>query len=139
MSKQINTANSSPSEIKHGRENGTEVIKKRKLYKITQEQFQTILEGRIEKKISESLSFKSDEDKIAFIKPGNILTFKTKLPGFPMGQIAIAKIHKSKAGKIKLSNSFGTETPWFASKTELLQAVDWDWMQKNIIMKNETK
>ncbi len=139
MSTENNTANPSPPEVKQGWNNGTEVTIKRKRYQVTEEQFQDILERKIEKKLTESLSFKTDEEKLAFIKPGNILTFKTKLPGFPMGQIAIAKIQRTKAGKIKLTNPFGTETPWFESETELVEAVDWDWMQKNIITRDETQ
>ena len=137
MSTENNSTNSSPPEVKLGWKNGTEVTIKRKRYQVTEEQFQAILESKIEKKLSESLSFKTEEEKLAFIKPGNILTFKTKLPGFPMGQIAIAKIQRTKAGKIKLTNPFGTETPWFESDAELLQSVDWDWMQENIITKDE--
>jgi hypothetical protein len=137
MSTENNTANSSPPEVKLGWGNGTEVTIKRKRYQVTKEQFQAILEKKIENKLLESLSFQTDEEKLAFIKPGNILTFKTKLPGFPMGQIAIAKIQRTKAGKIKLTNPFGTETPWFVSDAELQQAVDWDWMQENIITKDE--
>ena len=137
MSTENNTANPSPPEVKLGWNNGTEVAIKRKRYQVTEAQFQAILERKIEKKLSESLSFQTDEEKLNFIKPGNILTFKTKLPGFPMGQIAIAKIQRTKAGKIKLSNPFGNETPWFESDAELLKAVDWDWMQRNIITKDE--
>jgi hypothetical protein len=137
MSTENNTANSSPPEVKLGWNNGTEVTIKRKRYQVTEEQFQAILERKIEKKLTESLSFQTDEEKLAFIKPGAILTFKTKIPGFQMGQIAIAKIQRTKAGKIKLTNPFGTETPWFESDAELLQSVDWDWMQQNIITKDE--
>ena len=137
MSTENNKANLPPPEVKLGWENGTEVTIKRKRYQVTEAQFQAILESKIEKKLSESLSFKTEEEKLAFIKPGNILTFKTKLPGFPMGQIAIAKIQRTKAGKIKLTNPFGTETPWFESQEELLSKIDWRWMQQNIITKDE--
>jgi hypothetical protein len=137
MSTENNSTNSSPPEVKLGWNNGTEVTIKRKRYQVTEEQFQAILERKIEKKLTESLSFKTDEEKLAFIKPGAILTFKTKLPGFPMGQIAIAKIQRTKAGKIKLTNPFGTETPWFESQEELLSKIDWRWMQQNIITKDE--
>ena len=139
MSTENNTTNPSPPEIKLGWDNGTEVTIKRKRYQVTEEQFQAILEKKIEKKLTESLSFNTDEEKLAFIKPGNILTFKTKLPGFPRGQIAVAKIQRTKSGAIKITNPFGTETPWFGSEAELFQAIDWEWMQQNIIMKDETQ
>lgn len=137
MSTDNNTTNSSPSEIKLGWDNGTEVTIKRKRYQVTEEQFLAILERKIEKKLTESLLFNTDEEKRAFIKPGNIITFKDKLPGFPRGQIAIAKIQRTKSGAIKLINTFGSETPWFGSESELFQAIDWEWMQQNIIMKDE--
>ncbi len=110
---------------------------KQKRYQITENQLQFILEKQINKKNTQFPSLNSYEEKLAFIKPGNILTFKTKLPGFPMCQIAIAKIQRSKSGKIKLTNPFGTETPWFDSEAELIQALDWNWMKQNIITKNE--
>lgn len=137
MSTENKTTNPSRLETNLGWKNGTEVTIKRKCYKISDEQFQSILKRKIEKKLTESLSFETDEKKRAFIKPGNIITFKDKLLGFPRGQIAIAKIQRTKAGKIKLTNPFGTETPWFGSVSELFQTIDWEWMQQNIIMKNE--
>jgi hypothetical protein len=108
---------------------------KRKRYKVTEDQFQSLLERRIENKLIESLSFSSDQEKLAFIKPGNILTFKDKLPGFPRGQIAISKIRRTKTGAIQLINPFGTESPWFNSETELLSMIDWEWMANNIIVR----
>lgn len=135
MSTENKTSISSPPEIKLGLDNGTEVTIKRKRYQVTEEQFKAILEKRIEVKLTESLSFNSDEEKRAFIKPGNIITFKDKLPGFARGQIAISKIQRTKSGAIKLINMFGSETPWFGSESELLKAIDWDWMANNIITK----
>jgi hypothetical protein len=108
---------------------------RRKRYKVTEEQFQSLLERRIETKLTESLSFSSDQEKLAFIKPGNIVTFKDKLPGFPRGQIAISKIRRTKTGAIQLVNPFGSESPWFSSEAELLSMIDWEWMAKNIIVK----
>lgn len=135
MSTDNKTTNPNPPNIKLGWENGTELTIKRKRYQVTEEQFQAILEKRIETKLTESLSFDTDEEKRAFIKPGNIITFKDKLPGFARGQIAIAKIQRTKSGAIKLINMFGSETPWFGSESELLKAIDWDWMANNIITK----
>ncbi len=113
--------------------NQPELPLKRKRYKVTEEQFQSLLERRIETKLTESLSFRSDQEKLAFIKPGNIVTFKEKLPGFPRGQIAIGKIRRTKNGEIQLINPFGSESPWFANESELLDAIDFEWMQNNII------
>lgn len=117
--------------------NQPELPLKRKRYKVTEEQFQSLLERRIETKLSEALSFSSDKEKLAFIKPGNVVTFNEdiKLPGFPRGQIAISKIRRTKSGAIQLINPFGTESPWFSSESELLSRIDWNWMAKNIIVK----
>jgi hypothetical protein len=106
---------------------------KKKRYQVTEQQFQAVLESKIETQLRESLSFNSIEEKAAFLKPGNIVTFKNKLPGFPKGQIAIAKVERNQSGAIKLINPFGTESPWYASEHELIKAIDWDWMKQNII------
>jgi len=106
---------------------------RKKRYQVTEQQFQAVLERKIETQLRESLSFNSIEEKAAFLKPGNIVTFKHKLPGFPKGQIAIAKVQRNRSGAIKLINPFGTESPWYASEHELIEAIDWEWMQQNII------
>ena len=111
------------------------VKQKPKRYQVTEKQLQAILEKRIESKLTEELSFKTNEEKRAFIKSGNILTFKDPLPGFPRGQIAIAKIQRNKSGAIKIINPFGTESPWYQSEKDLIDAIDWKWMAENIITK----
>jgi hypothetical protein len=112
------------------------VIKQKpKRYQVTEKQLQAILQKRIEYKLTEALSFNTDEQKRAFIQVGNIITFKDPLPGFPRGQIAIAKIQRTKSGAIKIINPFGTESPWYKSEIEFLNAIDWDWMTQNIITK----
>jgi hypothetical protein len=111
------------------------IKQKPKRYQVTEKQLQAILQKRIESKLTESLSFSTDEEKRAFIKVGNILTFKDPLPGFPRGQIAIAKIQRNKSGAIKIINPFGTESPWYKSEQELIDAIDWKWMAENIITK----
>ena len=114
---------------------GIIIKQKPKRYQVTEKQLHTILEKRIEAKLTESLSFTTDEEKRAFIQVGNILTFKDPLPDFPRGQIAIAKIQRTKSGAIKIINPFGTESPWYKSELELLNAIDWEWMAQNIITK----
>ena len=116
---------------------GLEIIikQKPKRYQVTEKQLQAILQKRIESKLTESLSFSTDEEKRAFIKSGNILTFNDPLPGFPRGQIAVAKIKRDKSGAIKLINPFGTESPWYQSEKDLMDAIDWQWISKNIITK----
>jgi hypothetical protein len=111
------------------------VKQKHKRYQVTEKQLQTILEKRIEAKLNESLSFSTDQEKRAFIKVSNIITFKDPLPGFPRGQIAIAKIQRTKSGAIKLTNPFGTDSPWYKSEKDLIDAIDWKWMAENIITK----
>ena len=108
---------------------------KPKRYQVTEKQLQAILEKRIESKLTEALSFSTDKEKRAFIKVGNILTFKNSLPGFPIGQIAIAKIQRTKSGAIKIINPFGTESPWYQSEEDLIDAIDWEWMAENMITK----
>ena len=111
------------------------VKQKPKRYQVTEKQLQTILEKRIEAKLNESLSFSTDQEKRTFIKVGNIITFKDPLPGFPRGQIAIAKIQRTKSGAIKIINPFGKESPWYQSEKDLIDAIDWEWMAENIITK----
>lgn len=111
------------------------IKQKPKRYQVTEKQLQAILQKRIESKLTESLSFNTDEEKRAFIKVGNIITFKDPLPGFPRGQIAVAKIKRDKSGAIKLINPFGTESPWYQSEKDLVDAIDWQWISKNIITK----
>jgi hypothetical protein len=111
------------------------IKQKPKRYQVTEKQLQAILQKRIESKLTESLSFNTDDEKRAFIKVGNILTFKDPLPGFPRGQIAVAKIKRDKSGAIKLINPFGTESPLYQSEKDLLDALDWSWMASNIITK----
>jgi hypothetical protein len=117
--------------------NGLAIIikQKPKRYQVTEKQLQAILQKRIESKLTESLSFSTDEEKRAFIEVGNIITFKDPLPGFQTGQIAIAKIQRTKSGAIKIINPFGTESPWYQSEKDLIDAIDWDWMTQNIITK----
>ena len=124
-----------PPEITLGWDQGRKVTIRQKRYQVTESQFQELIEHRLEAMLSESVSFGSDEAKRDFIQPGNVLTFKNLIPGFPSGQIAIAKILRDKSGAIQLTNSFGTQTPWFGSEQELFEAIDWEWMQQNIIMK----
>jgi hypothetical protein len=111
------------------------IKQKPKRYQVTEKQLQAILQKRIESKLTESLSFSTDDEKRAFIEVGNIITFKDPLPGFPRGQIAIAKIQRTKSGTIKLINPFGTESPWYKSEKDLIDAIDWEWMAENIITK----
>ena len=111
------------------------IKQKPKRYQVTEKQLQAILQKRIEYKLTEALSFNTDEQKRAFIQVGNIITFKDPLPGFPRGQIAIAKIQRTKSGAIKIINPFGTESPWYKSEQELIDAIDWKWMAENIITK----
>jgi putative aminopeptidase FrvX len=124
-----------PPEITLGWDQGRKVTIGEKRYQVTESQFQELIEHRLEAMLFETISFESDEAKRDFIQPGNILTFKNPIPGFPSGQIAIAKILRDKLGVIQLTNSFGTHTPWFGSEQELIEAIDWEWMQQNIIMK----
>lgn len=116
-------------------QNGTRLTVKPRRYQVTEKQLQAIMENKLEAILAESPQFDNADQKKAFIKPGNIITLKDQLPNFPMGQIAIAKIKRDKTGAIKLINPFGTESPWYQSEKELIDAIDWVWMGKNIITK----
>jgi hypothetical protein len=116
-------------------QNGTRVKVKPKRYQVTQKQLQAIMENKLEAILMESPQFDDADQKKAFIKSGNIITLKSTLPDFPSGQIAISKIKRNKTGAIKLINPFGNESPWYQSEKELIDAIDWSWMGKNIITK----
>jgi hypothetical protein len=111
------------------------ISQKQRRYQVTEKQLMAIMENKLEAILTESMTFDSAEQKKAFIKPGNIITLKDPLPNFPVGQIAIDKIKRGKTGAIKLINPFGTESPWYQSEQELIDAIDWVWMEKNIITK----
>jgi hypothetical protein len=81
-----------PTEITLGWDQGRKVTIRQKRYQVTESQFQELIEHRLEAMLSETISFETDEAKRDFIQPGNILTFKKPIPGFPSGQIAIASI-----------------------------------------------
>jgi hypothetical protein len=87
------------------------ISQKQRRYQVTEKQLLAIMENKLEAILTESKTFDSDEEKKAFIKVGNIITFKEPLPAFPSGQIAISKIKRDKSGAIKLINHFGTESP----------------------------
>ena len=93
------------------------------------------MENKLDGIINYSMKFETDEQKRDFIKSGNIITFRKALPDLPNKQIAISKIKRDKSGAIKITNPFGTESPWFQSEQELIDAIDWEWMSNNIITK----
>lgn len=74
MSTDNKITNSTPPEGKIGLDHSRVEINKRKRYIITEDQLQTYLETKIENKLVESISFDTVEDKLAFIKLGNIIT-----------------------------------------------------------------
>jgi hypothetical protein len=111
------------------------ISQKQRRYQVTEKQLLAIMENKLEAILTKSPQFDDADQKKAFIKPGNIITLIDPLPDFPVGQIAIDKIKRGKNGAIKLINPFGTESPWFQSEQELIDAIDWVWMGKNIITK----
>ena len=102
--------------------------------RITEAQLSVIIDRIRLKLLSEGLRFDTEDKRKAFIRPGSIITFKQKYPGLPTGQIVIdaIKTHR-RTGSIKLANSFKVETPWFFSMDALLNAIDWEWMEENLI------
>jgi hypothetical protein len=91
------TKKDSPPETTLDWGNGIKVNIKQRRYQVTEEQFQALLERRIEEKYTESYSYDTDEAKRTLVKPGNILTFKDKLPGPPKDQETIARVERLKA------------------------------------------
>lgn len=74
----------------------------------------------------------SDEDKLKWLKKkGNIITFKEAF--YPKGdnftQIVVVGFVKQK-DSVKIEGR-AYDTPWMTVK-ELINAVDWDWMQRNL-------
>lgn len=80
------------------------------------------------------MRYDTEEKKIKFVKKkGNIITFKE--PFFPKGtlnesrtQIIVMGTRKEKSGAIKLEGRF-YDSNWYNSMQDLLDAVDWDWME----------
>lgn len=69
----------------------------------------------------------------AIKKKGNIITFNK--PFYPRGtseqgftQIAVTGIRKEKSGAIKIEG-FGRDSDWYKSEKQLIDAINWDWME----------
>lgn len=77
--------------------------------------------------------YDTNEKKLKAIRKGSILTFKE--PFYPKGtanggytQIAVTGIRKEKSGAIKLIG-FGHDSPWYENENQLIEALDWEWME----------
>ena len=79
--------------------------------------------------------YDTTEKRIATLKKkGNIITFKelfyprgTSEKGF--SQILVEGLEKNKGGAVKIIG-FTRDTKWFDTITDLIEAVDWDLMEK---------
>lgn len=77
--------------------------------------------------------YDSNEKRLRFLqRRGNIITFKE--PFFPWGtanesrrQIIVYRLEKSKSAIKIIGGSFDSD--WFRNLNELMEAVDWDWME----------
>ncbi|HLG34800.1 MAG TPA: AAA family ATPase, partial [Bacteroidia bacterium] len=78
--------------------------------------------------------YDTDEKKLKAIKTkGNLITFKK--PFYPRGtseqgftQIMVTGIRKEKSGAIKIEG-FGRDSDWYKSEKQLIDAINWDWME----------
>lgn len=73
-----------------------------------------------------------DKQIKALKKKGNIITFKNKFRflGSAYSQITVTGFEKSRqTGYVKIIG-FGRDTPWFANMEQLINAVDWAWMDR---------
>jgi len=75
------------------------------------------------------LKYNTDKKKINFLsKKGNIVTFKNRING--RWQAVVTKLEKSrKSDKVKLHGELGFETRWFDDIDDLIDAIDWDFME----------
>ena len=80
--------------------------------------------------------FNTREKRIATLKKkGNIITFKDRFfwKGESFSQILILDFETDKkSGAVKLVG-FSRDTKWFNSVDDLLKAIDWEWMENNIM------
>ena len=78
------------------------------------------------------MRYDTKEKKINFLqKEGNIITFKTPFnwKGDPFSQILISEFIESK-NKVKIIG-FGRDTKWYNDIDELIDSVNWEWMESN--------
>jgi hypothetical protein len=78
------------------------------------------------------MRYDTKEKRIKTLKKvGNIITFKTPIiwKGDPFSQILISEFIESK-NKVKIIG-FGRDTKWYENIDELIDSVDWEWMEKN--------
>lgn len=81
------------------------------------------------------LKYDTEEKRIKFVKKkGNLVTFKEKF--YPNGtlnqgfnQVAVTGFKKDKSGAVKIIG-FGHDSLWYDSMNDLLEAIDWEQMEK---------
>jgi len=83
------------------------------------------------------LRFDTKEKRLSFVIKGNIVTFK-KAQGYninfkPLKQILVKFIHQPNNSACQLiGENFDSE--WYNSIDELLDAINWEWMEENVII-----
>jgi hypothetical protein len=101
---------------------------------------------KLAEKLKKILEVKIPNDmqgKIKYVKKkGNILTFKNddvEFDGKKRKQIIVDKFNKSASGfyieseKLKLLGNKQAKTKTYNSEEDLVNAVDWHWMSKNVM------
>ena len=81
------------------------------------------------------LKYDTEEKRIKFVKKkGNLITFKEKF--YPNGtlnqgfsQVAVTGFKKDKSGAVKIIG-FGHDSLWYDSMNDLLEAIDFEQMEK---------
>lgn len=94
-------------------------ITKSQLREIIREEIQTLNEAKYD-------TFKK---KVNFLKKkGNIVTFKRKIEG--RNQTIIDKLETAKhSSYVRIHGQFGYSTSWFDTIDDLIDVVDWKWME----------
>lgn len=88
---------------------------------------------RKEDEVKPQLMYDTEEKRIKSLrKKGNIITFLQpyQWKGESFSQILITGVSKTKDGHVRLEGS-NRDTPWYKNMGELINMVDWEFMEKN--------
>lgn len=74
--------------------------------------------------------YDTDRDKLKFLKKkGNIVTFKKQIKG--RWQAVITKLESGKNGGYRIHGVKGFVSPWYKSADDMMDAIDWEFMEQN--------
>lgn len=75
--------------------------------------------------------YDTKDKRVAFVKrKGNIITFKESFfwKGKSFTQILVEELEIHDGGAVKVIG-FTRDTKWYNNIDELIEAIDWDWME----------